>query len=49
MAMVEISSILTAVVIPLLLLGKRFFGVETSGEDVPKDDVIEMDTKKEDK
>ena len=42
-----LPSILTALVIPLLLLGKRFFGVETTGADVPKDDVIEMDTNKE--
>ncbi len=42
-----VSSILTALVIPMLLLSKRFFGVETPAGPIPKEDVIEMDTKKD--
>jgi len=43
-----ISSVISALLIPLLLLAKRFFGVTTPPEDVPVDQVSEMETKPKD-
>lgn len=41
-----ISSILTALVIPILMVLKRFFGVDVSGQSVPVADVKVIDEKK---
>lgn len=40
-----ISSVLTALVIPLLLLAKRFFGVPQQDEQIPVENVNEVETK----
>ena len=43
-----LSSVITALIIPLLLLAKRFFGVEKEDKNVHIDNVVEMDTPKKD-
>ncbi len=40
-----ISSIMTALFIPLLLLAKRFFGVSPHKDEIPAENVNEMETK----
>lgn len=44
-----VSSVISALLIPLLLLGKRFFGVTTAPEAVPSEQVTEMETTPKDK
>ncbi len=43
-----LSSVISALLIPLLLLGKRFFGVTSAPEEIPSSQVTEMDTKPKD-